>query len=74
MLGRSSPSVYVAFESLHARDYCGNTGANGGTITFAFDPGELSTTVGYKWDTDEFSDFPPTMGSENFTQANWGDQ
>jgi hypothetical protein len=66
----------VRFESLYAEDFCGIMTAQNNITTVAFDPGELSTTVGYRWDTSMFS-IPPSMVSfeeQNFTEATWDDQ
>lgn len=70
-----SPSVYVRFASLYARDLCGTMQPQQNITTLAFNPNELSTTVGYQWDTSII--VTPTLGTNGttmFTQAKWGDQ
>jgi hypothetical protein len=43
--------------------------------TIAFDPEELSTTTGYRWNTAIYSIDPMLVGGkQNFTRAVWGDQ
>jgi len=42
-----SPSIYVAFESIHASDLCGDVGPQYPATTLAFAPGELSTSKAY---------------------------
>lgn len=44
---RTSPSIYVAFETLHASNLCGDVGSKITTTTLAFAPGELSTSAAY---------------------------
>lgn len=43
----TSPSIYVAFQSLHATDLCGQVGKKYNSTTLAFHPGELSTAAEY---------------------------
>jgi hypothetical protein len=40
-----SPSVYIAFESILARDVCGTVGTTFGRITLPFDAGDVSSNV-----------------------------
>ncbi|TVY81937.1 hypothetical protein LSUE1_G003636, partial [Lachnellula suecica] len=72
----TSPSVYVAFQSLYATDLCGDVFSRVAGTTIAFAPDELSTTVGYRWDTSLYSSNPPIFyGSSGpiFTEADWAD-
>jgi hypothetical protein len=72
-ISSSSPSIYVAFNSLHVTDLCEDIGPKGGSITMAFDPNELSTTIGYIWNATVFTN-EPWFSGQVFTQASWGDQ
>lgn len=71
-----SPSIYVAFSSLHASDLCGAVGQTYNATTVAFHPTDLSTSRGYHYDTVLYTSFPPRLYdlSMTFTQATFGDQ
>lgn len=53
-----SPSVYVAFQSLYATDFCGTFGSVVTETTLAFAPSELSTDMAY-----HYSSPTPTIAS-----------
>ncbi|KAH8601639.1 hypothetical protein B0O99DRAFT_588829 [Bisporella sp. PMI_857] len=77
-----SPSIYVAFQSLYAVDYC-STRSMFKPTTLAFNVSELSTVRGWKWDTTKYMSYPPVftsvtngldgpLGDRDWTQATWG--
>lgn len=76
MIVSVSPSIYVAFESLRAKDLCGPVGPTFSATTLAFDPTALSTSTGYHWDTAAYSTNQPMFYIESmtFTQATFGDK
>ena len=71
-----SPSIYVAFESLRAKDLCGTVGPTFTSTTLAFDPTDLSTYTGWQWDTAAYSSHEPVFyyPTPTFTQASWGNE
>jgi hypothetical protein len=73
----TSPSIYVAFQSLYAADFCGDVGTRVPVTTLAFDPSELSTTAAYQWDVSRFKLYPPLFYGPHgpqFTAANWNNE
>ena len=74
--GSISPSIYVAFSSLRATNYCGDVGPKYTATTIAFNPDELSTTMAYDYTLEHTSDHAPMFFTEGpiYTQATWGDQ
>lgn len=69
----TSPSVYVAFQSVQASNFCGNIGLRNNAPTLAFKPGELSTSEGFFYDAAKYTATPITPYPAQYTEANWGD-
>jgi len=69
----TSPSVYIAFQTLEATNYCGEVGKVYRGTTIAFSPNDISTARDYSWDTAAYSDHPPTLSGmqAEFTKASW---
>jgi hypothetical protein len=67
--------VYVAFDSIHATNWCGELPGKEATTT-AFHDYELLTMKGYRWDFGPYSTFEPFDGlsltGKPFTQVDWG--
>lgn len=74
----TSPSVYVAFDSIYATNWCGELRGKQTAGTMAFHEHALSTHKGYQWDTEKYLTFEPFDGFEGvpkvFTIADWGTQ
>jgi hypothetical protein len=69
-----SPTIYVAFRSLSARNWCSNIGAKYDATTIGFEPGELSTSKG-AWMSDQPFWAALKVGAEIvWTQATFGDR
>ncbi|KAE9370111.1 hypothetical protein N431DRAFT_484419 [Stipitochalara longipes BDJ] len=68
-----SPSVYVAFQTLEATNYCGEVGSIYHATTIAFSPNDISTARDYSWNSAEYNDHPPTLSGYPpvFTKASW---
>lgn len=63
----------MAFRSLYASDRCGAVELSHTPTTIAFSEGELSTAIGYYWDTEAYKNFPPYLDTaKEFTAATWG--
>jgi len=76
IISSTSPSVYIAFQTLEATNYCGQVGSVHRSTTIAFSPNDISTARDYSWDTAEYSDHPPTLSGKRLeaTKASWNDE
>jgi hypothetical protein len=69
-----SPSVYVAFQSLHAVNLCGPVGPPINATTLAFPPNELSTATAFFYNTTQYPTVTLPYISDPFEIATWGDR
>ena len=72
----TSPSVYIAFQTLEATNYCGEVGDIIRETTIAFSPNDISTARDYSWDLAAYSDHPPNLSvrEPEFAKAPWREQ
>lgn len=68
----TSPSIYVALQTISATDLCGKVGSQITTgTTIAYNPGELSTAVAYSQNSTAWS-FDARYFTPTFVKAAFG--
>lgn len=67
-IASTSPSVYIAFQSVYARDKCGTVGETIiAATTLAFDITDISSDNFFKWDTARYTTREPAIAA-TYTQ------
>jgi hypothetical protein len=69
---RIYPSIYVAFQTIAAKDLCGLVGtAIKGRTTIGFNQSELSTAKSYWYNTTSITSTPIWYPLYSYVDANW---